>query len=690
MSYTLRNQFGTSLATNFLNEIQYQRNNYYYFLGKLEPWALNDNPPATIESLSEAEDAAIRNNAAYFKKITPNDVSLVCSRYDWTSGTVYAQWDDSLDMSNSDFYVLTDENRVYKCLNNNAGGVSTVKPTTRNLQAFKTADGYTWKYMYTIPSFKRTRFMSVTQMPVQRAMSESFYSQGSVESVSVLDGGSGYTDTQQTYITVSGSTTGSGAAATFTVDVSGAITSVTITNGGSGYTAGVRVSVSTAHGQDAILRANITAGVVTSVDIVYPGVGYSATQDSIQFSVGGANLIPVVSRVTGSIVDVKIVDPGYGYSSSPTLTINTTVPAPDATGAYTGNSTALLEAIVDGGSIQRVLIRDPGINYPVDINTTILVSGDGFGLSLSPVISNGEIIDVIVENGGYGYTFVNLSIDGDGTGTSLRAIFGNSDTSSDQSVVEQIAIDGAIYAIVVTASGTGYTSTTQVTISGDGTGATAHAVISDGKITNIVMDSWGSGYTKATVTFSDVNRNNQYNTYTDAAAYAILPPIGGHGIDAVKELFGRTVVISSSIRSEPIITQYNQDYRQFGIVSLPRNLISNKISTIDFDFNVYRVTLSNTIDIVIDEVLVNSTNQRFRVVFISGNDVYLQPLQRTLVDPAGTLHAETNANRTYVVNVLVSKPIINKYSGNLLYVSNEQPFEFSDTQSLLVKTYLRF
>lgn len=690
MSYTLRNQFGTALATTFLNDIQYQRNNYYYFLGKLEPWALDDRPPATVQELSEAEDVAIRNNAAYFKKITPNDVSLVCSRYDWTSGTVYTQWDDTLDMSDSQFYVLTDENRVYKCLNNNAGGVSTVKPTGRNLQPFKTLDGYTWKYMYTIPSFKRTRFVSVTQMPVQRALSESFYSQGAIESVSVLNSGSGYTDTQQTIITVSGDTVGSGATATFTVDISGAITSVTVTDGGSGYIAGVRISITSLNGQDAVLSAVIADGAVSAVTIVNPGVGYSATQDSVVFSVGGAQLLPIVSRTTGSIVDVRIVDPGYGYSAAPTLTLSTTVPAPDVTGAYTGNATALLEAVIDNGSIQRVLIRDPGVNYPSDISTSIIVGGDGYGLDLSPIIVDGEIIDVIVENGGYGYTFANLTVNGAGTDASLRAIIGNSDVSSDQSVVEQLSVDGAIYAVVVTESGTGYTSTTEVTIDGDGTGATAHAIISNGQVTKVIMDNWGSGYTYASVTFSDVNRNNQYGTYTDASAYVTLPPMGGHGIDAVKELFGRTLVISSSIRSDPMITQYQQDYRQYGILSQPRNLISNKTSTLDFDFNVYQATCSNVIGIVIDEVLVNSTDQRYRVVFVSNNDVYLQPLQRSLIEPSGVLYAETDVNRTYSVELIVSKPIINKYSGNLLYVSNEQPFEFSETQSLLVKTYLRF
>jgi len=47
--------------------------------------------------------------------------------------------------------------------------------------------------------------------------------------------------------------------------------------------------------------------------------------------------------------------------------------------------------------------------------------------------------------------------------------------------------------------GFGYQSTPTVTILGDGTGATAHAVISGGTIRNIIIDTSGTGYTSAIV-----------------------------------------------------------------------------------------------------------------------------------------------------------------------------------------------
>lgn len=689
MAYTLRKQFGSALANIFLNDIQYQRNNYYYFLGKLEPWGADDRPPAIVQPLSAYEDVAIRNNAAYFKKITPNDVTLVCKRNDWTSGVVYEQWDDTQDMEDKKFFVITDNSEVYKCLDNNNSVASTVKPSGKPLMPFKTADGYTWKYMYTVPSFKKTRFTSTNYIPVQRALSESFYNRGSVESVSVLNAGTGYTTDQQTYIVVSGSTTGSGAAATFTLNPSGGIQSVTITNGGSGYTKGVRVTVASAVGQDAVLQATVTSGVVTALTIVNPGVGYDLT-NTIQFTVGGGNLIPVVSRTTGEIVDVLILDGGAGYTSAPTLTINTTSPS-EIGGAYEGNTSAILEAVVDRGTIKQVLIRDPGVNYPSDTNTTIQIQGDGYGLDLTPVVYNGEIIDVIVESPGYGYTNLLLTVFGSGTGATLRPIFASSDVTSDQSVIEQVSVDGAIYSIKITESGTGYTNTTQVVIDGDGTGATAHCIVaSNGTIQQVVMDTWGSGYGFAQVSFVDVNRNNEFNQYTDAEAYAILPPGDGHGTDAVKELYGRTLAISSSIRSDPLLTRYEQDYRQFGIISQARNMISNKTSTIDFDFNVYKTEFTNVIDLAIDEVLVLGGVYRYRVVFIENTYVYLQPLHKDITNPIGTLVSETSVDKTYNSIGVISRPIINKHTGNLLYIANEQPFEFSETQGLLIKTYISF
>lgn len=62
---------------------------------------------------------------------------------------------------------------------------------------------------------------------------------------------------------------------------------------------------------------------------------------------------------------------------------------------------------------------------------------------------------------------------------------------------------GSISSFTMTNYGTNYYIVPTVTITGDGTGAVAHAVINtSGQVTSLVVDTAGSGYTTATVTIT--------------------------------------------------------------------------------------------------------------------------------------------------------------------------------------------
>ncbi len=65
-----------------------------------------------------------------------------------------------------------------------------------------------------------------------------------------------------------------------------------------------------------------------------------------------------------------------------------------------------------------------------------------------------------------------------------------------------ITFTQGIASIPVADGGTLYTDVPTVTISGDGTGATAHAIVDGGIVTNVVVDNAGTGYTTATASFS--------------------------------------------------------------------------------------------------------------------------------------------------------------------------------------------
>jgi hypothetical protein len=682
MTSSIRHDFHADLASVVSTDIQYQRSNYYYFLGKVETWGVGDSAPTLPELDSDAENVRIRSNALFAKKIAPSDVSLVSTRYDWVSGTVFSVWDHTKNMRSEKFYCVTADGGVYKCLDNNGGAQSTIAPSGNSLTVTTTADGYTWKYMYSIQSFKRAKFMSGSFIPVQKALSDSFYNRGAVNSVSVVDGGSGYSSDNVVEVVITGGTTGAGAAATVIADINGTITSVSLSAGGSGYTHGVRLVVNTTSGAGAILTPVIVGGVIDSVTVTNGGIGY-VTTEPILFNVGGAVAIPAIAA-DGSIQDIKITDAGIGYNSNPTVAI---VSPTTGTGQY-GNPTATALAIVSGGSLARIAITDPGINYPREGATTIVVSGDGTGAVFYPVIYNGTIVSVLVSSPGDGYSIMQLSVVGTGSGAKLTPIMYGSDYASNQSIVEQVSVVGAIYSIQVKNGGNNYSSATTIVVGGDGTGCTATPVISGGVITKIIVNNYGSGYTYTNITIADPNRT-LIGTVVDAELYCVLPPTRGHGYDAVSELFGETLVINSSLRQEVLLNSLSQDYRQFGILKDPSNVLTGKLFTESSSLIAYVAQFDTVAGITIDEILILG-GVRFRVVSVSGVMVTLQPLGTKFISPLGLLVAEAQGTRSYNSFKIISSPSVNKYSGKLLYVSDEAPFSFSEDQGIVIKTFLKF
>lgn len=688
MATSIRQGLHSELAKLLINEIQYSRSNYYYYLGKIEPWDVNDLAPTVTSIDSEAENILIRSNSLYYKKINASDVSLVSTRYNWITGTVYSVWDHTKSMIGVNFYCITDENKVYKCLDNVHGSPSTVKPTSTSYYTFLTGDGYLWKYMYTVPTFKRQKFSSFSYMPVQKSLSDSFYNKGAIEDVVVNNQGSGYIDSLLTTILVTGSTTGSGATGTVVCNANGNITSINLTNGGTLYTKGVSLTVPSTLGINAVLTPVIVGGVVTSITITAPGVGYE-TGDVINFAVGGAIVIPKVSRITGSIESVVILNGGVGYNSTVTLTVLDSNVIPIHTGKY-GNSGAVLSGVVHNGSLVNVTISDPGLYYPADTATTITVQGDGTGAVFTPVVYEGTIIDVIIESAGSNYTSVFLTVVGAGSGGSLTPVITQSDLISDQSIVEQLAVPGAIYSIQVTEGGDNYSSATVVNIVGDGTGAEAVPIIVDGVIIGVTMVSYGSNYTYATITFTDATRLDN-PAYVTATGYSILPPYGGHGSDAITELNCSSLCINSSLRQEALLNTLIQDYRQFGIVRNPTDINSGfKINT-DSNLVAHTMKLNTVTGLIKDEILTQS-DIRFRVVSFDAltDEAILQQLGTNSISISGVLSSTSAIVRNYNIINIISAPVLNKYSGNLLYSSDENPFTFNESQGIIIKTFLSF
>ena len=216
------------------------------------------------------------------KKIAASDVTFAVPRRNWTTGTTYdiyrhdygeritgtttAQTANSgaTTLHDSSFYVLTAARNVYKCLDNDGNTASTVEPTGTSTAILSTADGYKWKYMYTLSASEQANFLSTDFMSVTtNSTVASAAVDGAINIVKIKTAGSGGADGTHTNIDIRGDGTGGKVSVTVT---SGAITAVTVTTPGTGYTFG---TISNAQ----IVAAGATSLSGAELDVIIPPKG---------------------------------------------------------------------------------------------------------------------------------------------------------------------------------------------------------------------------------------------------------------------------------------------------------------------------------------------------------------------------------------------------------------------------------
>lgn len=231
-------------AENFIKLTSNLSASLYTTFGKNQEWPNDLSPPT--EAATTATEYDVWFNMIGAKKITSNDIRQCIRRVDWSENTVYSQYDDqNANLFSNNFYVLTSDNRVYKCLNNKNGSNSTVEPTSTNTSATTTlSDGYRWKYMYSLSEEDILRFTLDDYIPIRKLENDDGSDQwdiqdnavkGAVHSIIVTNSGSGYTNTDNIIITIVGDGTGAYATVGLNV-VAQTVTHITMVTEGSGYT----------------------------------------------------------------------------------------------------------------------------------------------------------------------------------------------------------------------------------------------------------------------------------------------------------------------------------------------------------------------------------------------------------------------------------------------------------------------
>lgn len=224
MSSIITKNLKITLAEQIYNLLDLGANSYlpsnrqsylYVVLGKQLPWN-NGTEVVPVPNENTLATNTLFDNALFVKRLTNADASYVVPRINWTSGTVYSEYVDNNDIFGTNFYVLNSQYKVFKCLSNNNGALSVNQPeitlssTSLEEPYIETADGYKWKYLYTLNSLQKQRYLTSDWMPVTK---NSFVSgsaiNGSIDIVNITNSGNNYVDgTTQNIITVNGDGTG--------------------------------------------------------------------------------------------------------------------------------------------------------------------------------------------------------------------------------------------------------------------------------------------------------------------------------------------------------------------------------------------------------------------------------------------------------------------------------------------------
>ena len=151
MASYVKTSLERAYAETFLADLESNTNQYFLFIGRGATWgdgSSDNSPPAYTDTV--ASEYEVMNQIIGYKKLNPENVIFALYRNLWISGTKYDQYDDAVDLSTKKYYVVTDDNHIYKCLSNGGGAASTMKPSLLITTPFTLSDGYKWKYMATV------------------------------------------------------------------------------------------------------------------------------------------------------------------------------------------------------------------------------------------------------------------------------------------------------------------------------------------------------------------------------------------------------------------------------------------------------------------------------------------------------------------------------------------------------------
>ena len=370
------------------------------------------------------------------KKVASTNAGFVIPRRNWTNATVYdyyrhdygeyitgtttAQTSNSgaVTLYDATFYVLSAARNVYKCLDNNSGGTSTVEPTGTSTTILATADGYKWKYIYTLTAAQQAEFLSVDFMAVgTNGTVNAAAVDGAINVIKIKTAGSAGTDGTHASVPIRGD--GSSGVCSVTI-ASGAVTAVTVTTPGTGYTyAYIKLADINAAGGGALISTELDCMIEPK-----GGHGFNAVQELGGFFVMlNTSLEGTESANSGDVTVANdfrkvslIRDPKSGGTAASAATLRATSAVVGASSNLTFSvdekisqaSTGAVGKVVEWDPTNKILYyiqprhNDEGVDTngnQTAFSGTNIITGADTNATLTPATTTGTVNSQTFSNG---------------------------------------------------------------------------------------------------------------------------------------------------------------------------------------------------------------------------------------------------------------------------------------------------
>ena len=331
MTERIYKEFNVHSARQLVESVTEAANTMYYVFSTKHRDYSESTTPTPSASISNSVYQSY-DEMIFGKLLTSNDISIAIENNSWSNGTTYYPYDDQdTTMLDKDYYAVTSEGtdyHVWKVIDNNGNTASNSQPLYSDVSSsldslyIKSAtDGYQWRFMYTIPQSKYTKFNANNYIPVvDHANASGNAINGALDAFVVTNSGNNYnefangsvvTGTNSTVFTVNSTSFTLNSANDFYnncsiyftsgLNIQGTYRKITDWDATSN-TITVGTAISNTSNTDQEVTPDSTCGFEITPTLTIKGDGSNASAR------------PIINQSTNTIANVEVLSRGEGYT----------------------------------------------------------------------------------------------------------------------------------------------------------------------------------------------------------------------------------------------------------------------------------------------------------------------------------------------------------------------------------------